>query len=228
MERVIRPLVIRKPIFPVDIFAVCLKQREWQCRRAYLTQLVDPSPIGLYHFQIFRIHPYQSVQICMGAIQHLRLHFENVAVDLVHLFFADIFQVVFRKLAAGQRKCGNAIQLFHVLSFQVEIMQRRLRLLHHFADHLPIRCPHRLRHHQELPRRLAIVPKLIDANRLAVSIIRARRNKFIFLPRKSPNDLIRRQRRRRRGLRLRPQPPHIMLFRRCRRKRPLRILRASP
>src|ERR1700687_594441 len=98
-------------------------------------------------------------------------------------------------------------------------MQRRLRLLHHFADHLPVWPSRRLRHHQELPGRLAILAKFIDANRLAISVVRPRRRKLVFLLRKPPDNLIRRQRRRRRSFRLRSQPPHIMFGRRRQRRR---------
>ena len=68
----------------------------------------------------------------MRAIQHLRLHFENVAIDLLHLLFTDIFQIVFRQLAAGQRKRRNAVQLLHVLRFQIEVVQKPQSTLRYF------------------------------------------------------------------------------------------------
>src|ERR1700676_2797811 len=107
-------------------------------------------------------------------------------------------------------------------------MQCRLRLLHHFIDHLPVGGSGRFRHNKNRTFRFAIFAKLIDTNGLAIAVAGPRRKKLIFLLRKAPNNLVRRKRGGSRRLWLGTEPPHVMLFRWRGCKRALRILGVNP
>src|SRR5216683_820638 len=100
IQRVIRARVAREPEFSVDIFAIGFEQTKRQsCDRVQIALIGNPFPVGFHDFQVFSIHPHDAVEISLDAFHHSWLGLKNVAIDFIHLLLAQVFQVIFRKLA---------------------------------------------------------------------------------------------------------------------------------
>src|SRR2546421_360175 len=100
IQRVIRAGIAWEPVFSVDIFAIGFEQSKGQIRdRVYVALIGNPFSVCFHDFQIFRIYPHDAIEIGLDAFDDSWLGLKNVAIDFVHLLFAQVFYIVFRELA---------------------------------------------------------------------------------------------------------------------------------
>src|SRR5579863_1028512 len=64
--------IIRKPVFPIDIFAIGLKGGKGKRRRTKLAKIGNPLAVSFYDFQIFLVHPDNAVEQRIPPVQRFR------------------------------------------------------------------------------------------------------------------------------------------------------------
>src|SRR5260370_4447871 len=168
-----------------------------------------------------------GVEIRFYAFDAFWLGLKNVAVGLVHLLLAEVFQVVFRKLAGRKRKRGDALKPVEIFRSEKEMREGGTGLFDYFFEWLPFCIAARLRHQHKFTGRLPVRSELLDSNRFPVAIVGAREDVLVFFLGKTLDDFSLGERWRRLRLCLSSDTRDVMLRRRC--DRPLRgILRAHP
>jgi hypothetical protein len=73
------------------------------------TKVSHPLAVGFHYFEVFCVDPNDTIEIRFLALDHFWLDLEDIAFDFVHLFLAQVFQIVFRKLGRSQGERRNAL-----------------------------------------------------------------------------------------------------------------------
>ena len=180
----------------------------------YGAQIRNPFAVGLHYFQILLIHPEDAVEERVLPVQHFRAHLKDVAIHFVHLFRAQVLQVVFGHLPQCDRIGRNTRQVLRIFRLELQVLQRGFRGGDGFFVELAVAGTHRIVRGVVFSRGLAVGAIFLNADRFPVGIQRPRGLVKIFLLGEGLDDLRGRQRGRRFSLRHAHHPANAVFLRR--------------
>src|SRR6266581_5072983 len=103
LQGVDSPGIRWKPVFAVDLLTIGLKTREkilvvlgFEVRHSFA--------VSLHDLQVLIVHPDLALKVALPFFDGLWCNVENIAVDLIDHFFAEVFHVVFADIVAGEYK----------------------------------------------------------------------------------------------------------------------------
>src|SRR5439155_27058436 len=76
--------------------------------------------ISFDDLEILIINPDLSLEITLTFFDRLRRNIEDVAINVIDLFFAEVFQIVFADVIAGQNKWLDFADILQILSIDAE------------------------------------------------------------------------------------------------------------
>ena len=163
-------------------------------------EVVHPTAVGFDDFQIFLVDPNDAIEKGVLTLQGFRGNLEDKAIDLVHFFGVEIFDVVFGKLVDGNGKCRDTRESLSIFGLERKVLQRSLRGGDGFLVELAVAGTNGVIGGNVLAGGLAVGTEFLNANGFAISELRASGKIQFFFFGESLNDLFRRQGRWRSGL----------------------------
>ena len=140
--------------------------------------------------QIAVVHPDLSLEIPLALYHSLRAHHKNICAQLIDFLAAHILDVVLVQVVGGQHKGLYTAQVPLVLRADADGTQSGERSVCYFLKPLSVLGKHDVFLDVEGPPDLAIRGKLLHLYNLAVSIVFAGSLEFLFLRRKTPDDVL--------------------------------------
>src|SRR5436309_7721628 len=122
LQRIDGPRIGGKPVETIDLFPIRFKPRE-QIFRSFSSNIRDRLPIRLHNLKILVIDPDLTLEIPLILLDRLRPDIENITVDLIDHFFAQIFQVVLPNVVACQNEPLNFSNILQILGRELNTLK---------------------------------------------------------------------------------------------------------